>query len=195
MTGERSQTNEQEVVPSAILVASLVFGGYVVWNQPFGGSTAYIWWIILGGSLLGLLYVIFGFRKIFQESDVHAAVAWLFNGTSQNNRVLNKSAQTNVEKVPPPTTTLKNELYFERANRRCEWCDERVDSPDIHHIKPRAEGGQNHSENLIVLCPNCHRKADRGAISRSKLKYQVKKQSGSRRYQNGSSSKRWEMDA
>ena len=29
---------------------------------------------------------------------------------------------------------------------------------DIHHIKPKKEGGTNDNSNLIVLCPNCHRK-------------------------------------
>ncbi|WP_425607549.1 HNH endonuclease [Natrinema zhouii] len=41
---------------------------------------------------------------------------------------------------------------------------------------PRSEGGPNMPKNLIVLCPNCHRKADSGTISRSKLKYRVNEQ-------------------
>lgn len=68
-----------------------------------------------------------------------------------------------------------DELYFERANRKCEWCEEPIDSHETHHIKPRSEGGPNDPENLIVLCPNCHDKADRGMLSRSKLTRVVSK--------------------
>ncbi len=81
--------------------------------------------------------------------------------------------QTLSEKTDPTPENLKNELYFERANQHCEWCEERVDTPEIHHIVPRSEGGKNTASNLIVLCPNCHRKADRGVISRSKLEYKL----------------------
>ena len=80
------------------------------------------------------------------------------------------------EKTNPAPENLKNELYFERANQRCEWCEEWVDTPEIHHIVPRSEGGINTAENLIVLCPNCHRKADRGVLSRSKLEYKLNRQ-------------------
>ena len=84
------------------------------------------------------------------------------------------NSQTSTEKTPPAPEKIKNELYFERADKQCEWCGEEIDSPDIHHIKPREEGGPNKKSNLIVLCPTCHRKADRGVISRSKLKYQIR---------------------
>lgn len=80
------------------------------------------------------------------------------------------------EKINPAPENLKNELYFERANQHCEWCEEWVDTPEIHHITPRSEGGKNIAENLIVLCPNCHRKADRGIISKSKLEYKLNRQ-------------------
>tara|TARA_Y100001970_G_scaffold292291_1_gene432950 strand:+ start:15 stop:575 length:561 start_codon:yes stop_codon:yes gene_type:complete len=77
------------------------------------------------------------------------------------------------EKTNPTPENLKNELYFERANQHCEWCEEWVDTPEIHHIVPRSEGGKNTTGNLIVLCPNCHRKADHGVLSRSKLEYKL----------------------
>ena len=28
---------------------------------------------------------------------------------------------------------------------------------EVHHIKPRSEGGSNELENMIVVCSNCHR--------------------------------------
>lgn len=82
------------------------------------------------------------------------------------------------EKTPPPSEKLKNELIFDRAGQQCEWCEERFDHPHVHHITPRREGGPNDPENLIVLCPNCHEKADREAIPRSKLRAKVRRQIG-----------------
>lgn len=41
---------------------------------------------------------------------------------------------------------------------------------DIHHIKPQRKGGTHDSTNLIVLCPSCHRYADRGAYTKNQLK-------------------------
>jgi len=35
---------------------------------------------------------------------------------------------------------------------------------EVHHIKPFADGGSNNPTNLSVLCPNCHRKAQKGLI-------------------------------
>jgi predicted restriction endonuclease len=40
---------------------------------------------------------------------------------------------------------------------------------DIHHIVPRRHGGTNALANLIALCPNHHRMADRGLISQEEL--------------------------
>lgn len=173
--GSTENGDSGEIIPAGILLVSLIFGGYIVWNRPFGGNTGYVWWIFLAASVLGVLYVGWGFRTITQQSGVFAAVNWLFNGIHTDKSQSSPSTNS-TEKTPPPTERLKNELYFQRADRQCEWCEKRVDSPDVHHITPRSEGGPNTPENLIVLCPNCHRKADRGAISKSKLKYRVNEQ-------------------
>jgi hypothetical protein len=42
--------------------------------------------------------------------------------------------------------------------------------PEVHHIKPVAEGGSDEFENLIALCPNCHGMADRGEIDRKAMR-------------------------
>lgn len=41
---------------------------------------------------------------------------------------------------------------------------------EIHHIVPVSEGGSGELDNLIMLCPNCHKKADYGIITREELK-------------------------
>lgn len=41
---------------------------------------------------------------------------------------------------------------------------------EIHHIAPVSEGGSGELNNLIMLCPKCHKKADYGVITRDELK-------------------------
>ena len=53
------------------------------------------------------------------------------------------------------TTTLKLNL------RECESCGEQIPL-DKAHWKEHVKGGSNKSYNLLNLCPNCHRKLDRG---------------------------------
>jgi predicted restriction endonuclease len=40
---------------------------------------------------------------------------------------------------------------------------------DVHHIVPWEKCQEHDFENLIALCPNCHRRADRGEIDRKSL--------------------------
>ncbi len=43
------------------------------------------------------------------------------------------------------------------VRRLCEICgSSAVAGLEVHHIKPRAEGGDNHASNLMVLCAACH---------------------------------------
>ena len=47
---------------------------------------------------------------------------------------------------------------------------------EIHHIVPVSEGGSGELDNLIMLCPNCHKKADYGVITREELRKAQKKE-------------------
>ena len=46
---------------------------------------------------------------------------------------------------------------LERANKGCSICGWNESTCDIHHIIPKAKGGNNEHNNLIIVCPNCHR--------------------------------------
>ena len=63
------------------------------------------------------------------------------------------------------TRTLQNILL----NFPCENCGWQEGPRDVHHITPVCEGGKNEIENLITLCPNCHRLAHRNLLSKDKL--------------------------
>ena len=61
------------------------------------------------------------------------------------------------------------------AGHRCaiQTCRSSADV-DIHHIVPWSQTKSHELSNLIALCPNCHRRADRGEIDRKSLhKYKL----------------------
>lgn len=56
--------------------------------------------------------------------------------------------------------TISKILY--RSNKGCAICGWNKAICDVHHIIPRKNGGDNSNDNLIVLCPNCHREIHSG---------------------------------
>lgn len=51
--------------------------------------------------------------------------------------------------------TVSKILY--RMKIPCSLCGWNKASCDVHHIVPKKMGGNNSNENLIIVCPNCHR--------------------------------------
>ena len=47
---------------------------------------------------------------------------------------------------------------IKRANKGCSICGWNESTCDIHHIIPKNKGGSNENSNLIIVCPNCHRR-------------------------------------
>lgn len=45
---------------------------------------------------------------------------------------------------------------------------------ELHHIDPIAEGGENTLDNIVLLCPNCHKMAHAGKISKDELRKHTK---------------------
>lgn len=56
------------------------------------------------------------------------------------------------------------------AGHRCAIPTCRHIDVDVHHIIPWKESQKHEDENLIALCPNCHRRAGRGDIDRKSLR-------------------------
>lgn len=174
---EEAQGLEGIGKPLSSLLAGVVLGGIAIFGDVFSDSTGYMRWVFLSIGAVFILHPLLGAYGRYQEDGLTAAVEWMTDTDANPSKGSgDRTGGTSTEKVPLPTEKTKNKLYFDRANQKCEWCDERVDSPDVHHIKPRAEGGSNDLRNLIVLCPSCHRKADNKAISRSKLRGKARRQ-------------------
>ncbi len=64
---------------------------------------------------------------------------------------------------------LKRRVLVE-AGHRCAIPTCRYIDVDIHHIIPWSTAQEHTYENLIALCPNCHRRADHGEIDRKSLR-------------------------
>lgn len=58
---------------------------------------------------------------------------------------------------------IDRDQVFERDNYTCQICNESPEDErllEVHHIVPLSEGGSDNLENLVTVCPNCHRKLE-----------------------------------
>lgn len=65
-------------------------------------------------------------------------------------------------------TELRRRVLLE-SGHRCAIHVCRFPDVDVHHIVPWAKCKEHRFENLIALCPNCHRRAHNGEIDRKSL--------------------------
>jgi DNA-binding MarR family transcriptional regulator len=74
----------------------------------------------------------------------------------------------NENRTPIPAD-LRRRVLIE-AGHRCAIPTCRYIEVDVHHILPWEQCQKHEYENLIALCPNCHRRADNGEIDRKSLR-------------------------
>lgn len=70
---------------------------------------------------------------------------------------------------PAIPSELRRRVLVE-AGHRCAIPTCRHIEVDVHHIIPWERVNEHSYENLIALCPNCHRRADRDDIDRKSLR-------------------------
>ena len=70
---------------------------------------------------------------------------------------------------PPIPAELRRRVLIE-AGHRCVIPTCRETEIDLHHIVPWDECKEHTFENLVALCPNCHRRAHKGEIDRKSLR-------------------------
>lgn len=59
-------------------------------------------------------------------------------------------------------TAVVREIVYQRDNERCIICGSNQGLPNAHYI-PRSQGGLGVEENIVTLCPKCHRQFDNGS--------------------------------
>ena len=72
------------------------------------------------------------------------------------------------QRLPVPAEIRRRVLV--EAGHRCAIPTCRYIEADVHHIIPWEQCQSHEYENLIALCPNCHRRADNGEIDRKSLR-------------------------
>jgi hypothetical protein len=70
---------------------------------------------------------------------------------------------------PPIPADIRRRVLVE-AGHRCAIPTCRYIEVDVHHVIPWAQCQAHEYDNLLALCPNCHRRADRGEIDRKSLR-------------------------
>jgi hypothetical protein len=73
------------------------------------------------------------------------------------------------EEIRPPISAELRRRVLVEAGHRCAIPTCRHIEVDIHHIVPWSQSKSHEYTNLIALCPNCHRRADRNEIDRKSL--------------------------
>lgn len=166
-----------DIPPAGLFFGGIIIGGYLIQRTglAFESPTFLVGagFLLLPIAVLGLTY------RVYQKDGAGAAVEFLISSEDEDPSGTSTAAQNkeeDVEKTPPAPKKMKENIFFDRAEQRCEWCNERTNSPEIHHIEPRSEGGPNEYDNLIGLCPGCHSQADKGGISKTKLRSKVSRQ-------------------
>lgn len=161
----------EEVPPIGLALVFVLVGGFLLTGFRDMNNEIALWigLAFFAAGTLPILYAAYLFRTDGRRAS------WDFLVSVEKSEAKSDSSQSETETTPQPSEKTRNAIRFDRANQHCEWCEERVDFLDVHHITPRSEGGPNTADNLIALCQNCHRKADRGALSESQLRGKVKR--------------------
>lgn len=74
-----------------------------------------------------------------------------------------------MDKRPAIPAAIERRVLVE-AGHRCAIPTCRYIEVEIHHIIPWEKRRKHEYDNLIALCANCHRRADRGEIDRKSLR-------------------------
>lgn len=159
--------------PGVIAIGLIIVGGATLSTQGFQPTET----VFQVGAIMGIggLLILGWGVAIGKSSGWDEAKRNLFESEDSDSSSGGSGSNSGQTTTPPAPEKTKNTLIFERAEQQCEWCGDRSDHLEVHHIEPRSKGGSNDPSNPIVLCPNHHRQADAGGISKTKLKAKVRR--------------------
>lgn len=76
----------------------------------------------------------------------------------------------NKQKIRSQQQLLKKRIFKTWKNPHCQYCgNPNKDILQLHHIKPICNGGDNDINNIILLCPNCHKMVHTKQIEEQEL--------------------------
>lgn len=170
-TGEMLEEAE-DLPPGGIAMVLVLSGGIFMWVYGFApGELPFQFAALM--TVAGML--IFAWAAVlFQQNGWRSAFDFLATLDDEKRSHDSDGQEDSSKTTAPVPEQRKRELIFDRAEQRCEWCETDLDNPQIHHIKPRSEGGSNEPSNLMILCPTCHSKADNGNPTRTKLRQKLR---------------------
>ena len=107
-------------------------------------------------------------QRYCQDNPDKVAHHWL--GRKHEIKTKRKQAKSYRCKITPTSildfSTRTTRKILKRLNKGCSNCGWDLGGCDIHHILPKKKGGSNDHFNLTILCPNCHRLAYEGKLTK-----------------------------
>lgn len=91
--------------------------------------------------------------NIFDSTKTFKKNSHIYCNSCKQHREHYKSNINSILDISKRTITK----LLKRANKSCSICGWNESTCDIHHIIPLSKGGTNNIDNLIIVCPNCHR--------------------------------------
>jgi len=168
--------DSEEKISFIPLVIGLIFLGfifYIVYAILIAPNPQYQpgFYVFLGLIAVSLAVIIYFCIKNpeFKEKTLNAVHVFTL-GLSRIGDNIIKNYQEGASKKrkerKPPSQEVKNKVYNLAADK-CQICGKRGNLK-IHHIN--GDPSNNRITNLILLCGNCHDDADKGVISKWRLK-------------------------
>ena len=94
--------------------------------------------------------------------------AWTFEGKQHDLSTKIKQAKSFIPKGEIKDffslSTRTRTKILDRMKMCCSLCGWSQSTVDLHHIKPRKNGGPDTMDNITPICPNCHRMVHNGLI-------------------------------
>ena len=154
-------------------VALLAYALIADWwkDNPVAGRVIVV--IVIAVFVLCLV-LIRAFREWFARK-IKRAFGGLVYEDEEESSAGSEAVRAPSRPIPPPDlTSNERNLFTHRMGNRCEnptcrW----TGLLEVHHIRPRREGGTNSVWNLLALCPNHHTEANNGIPSRPRQRQWV----------------------
>ena len=135
----------------SVLILSVLIGSWIVYE--LYGRSIVIWsWIRIACGIAVIIYVYFQTPAELKETLTFAQQVVSASSLSQ------KPTQTSAANKRNVSGLLKKKIA---ANQqwKCGLCGTVLDETyEVDHRIALYKGGTNNPDNLVALCPNCHRK-------------------------------------